>query len=84
MRGSPSVTDPPSQIIDPAGSDQLPQRPPMRLPKQRPRIDDTVVLEYSCSRSIPRVKRHQPHAPQPNGELVGGRVPPLQTLNIEP
>ena len=84
MTGSARVTETATQLLDLSDSNQLPQRPPTRLTEQRPRIDDPVILKHSGPRPISSIKRHQPHAPQPRELSWGGRVPPHQTLNLEP
>jgi|GEM_PF-6181810 len=62
MRRRTRVAKPPPQIIDPPRSNQLLKPAPVRLPEQRPRIDDPLVLDHPGSGSVTSVEGHQPHS----------------------
>lgn len=65
MRRRPGVSKATPQLVDPPSRDQLSQRPPMRLPKQSPSIDNPLVLKHPGPGTIPRIKAHQSHGPDP-------------------
>src|SRR5436853_4130751 len=62
--GSAGVTQATAELLRSPPGDQFSERTAVRLPQQRPGVDDEVSLGDSRARAVPGIERDQPHGGQ--------------------